>query len=383
VLLMALIRDTDDEGWSRMRGRDGISQAVIARRSQRSVARTKVLLRELRQRRVVEAEKEGNSSGIENAYRIRPQREWLPVSVVARKERQKVRTLRMRRREGGIVWLEIPGKGVAEIAGQPEVRLGAAGQRPAVTVTGADVSSLRIPEQAQVDFAPSVLFDPTPLLASRLLRGESAQTVPGLPATRVASSNRNQNAPGLPATQVPPGPGRRYEEQTLNMFRDGLLRVIWPANRRLMTAEERRLLARMAHEGGSAVEGAEFFCSKGFRAMACLHTAPPGEEKSSPKRSLRLDEGPTGLWDRVLRRIERSVNPHSFSTWFRPTREAGTLDRKIIVAVPSSMFVRRLASSYGEVIRAAAKDIGEPKAEFIFSSDEYELLEPPAEKRTA
>ena len=26
------------------------------------------------------------------------------------------------------------------------------------------------------------------------------------------------------------------------------------------------------------------------------------------------------LWDKILQHTERRVNPHSFATWFRPTR---------------------------------------------------------------
>ena len=39
-------------------------------------------------------------------------------------------------------------------------------------------------------------------------------------------------------------------------------------------------------------------------------------------------------WDRILQHMERRVNPHSFATWFRPTRQEVSENGKLVVRVP-------------------------------------------------
>ena len=39
-------------------------------------------------------------------------------------------------------------------------------------------------------------------------------------------------------------------------------------------------------------------------------------------------------WEKILQHMERRVNPHSFSTWFRPTRQEGAENGKLVVRVP-------------------------------------------------
>jgi len=57
-------------------------------------------------------------------------------------------------------------------------------------------------------------------------------------------------------------------------------------------------------------------------------------------------------WDRVLIKIERKVNAHSFNTWFRPTSQvAETIDR-LRVVVPSEMFAEWLKTNYSGLIHA-------------------------------
>ena len=46
------------------------------------------------------------------------------------------------------------------------------------------------------------------------------------------------------------------------------------------------------------------------------------------------------LWDKVLQHTERRVNPHSFATWFRPTRQERVEDTRLIVRVPTRSFLQ-------------------------------------------
>ena len=63
-------------------------------------------------------------------------------------------------------------------------------------------------------------------------------------------------------------------------------------------------------------------------------------------------------WDKILQHMERRVNPHSFSTWFRPTRQEGAENGKLMVRVPSRVFRKRLTETYGELLQAVLVEVG-------------------------
>jgi chromosomal replication initiator protein len=66
------------------------------------------------------------------------------------------------------------------------------------------------------------------------------------------------------------------------------------------------------------------------------------------------------LWDKVLQHTERRVNPHSFATWFRPTRQEGAADDRLVIRVPTRLFAKRLTETYGELLKAVLAEIGRP-----------------------
>jgi chromosomal replication initiator protein len=86
------------------------------------------------------------------------------------------------------------------------------------------------------------------------------------------------------------------------------------------------------------------------------------------------------LWDKVLQHTERRVNPHSFATWFRPTRQERAEDNRLIVRVPTRLFCKRLKETYGELVQAVLVEIGRPDLtiEFICAEPEPILNNPPA-----
>jgi chromosomal replication initiator protein len=80
-------------------------------------------------------------------------------------------------------------------------------------------------------------------------------------------------------------------------------------------------------------------------------------------------------WDRVLVKIERKVNAHSFNTWFRPTAQvAETLDL-LRVRVPSLMFAEWLETNYSGMIKDALHEIERPglAIEFLPKSGETKI----------
>ena len=62
-------------------------------------------------------------------------------------------------------------------------------------------------------------------------------------------------------------------------------------------------------------------------------------------------------WDRILHHVERRVNPHSFNTWFRPTRLEIVEEGRLQVRVPTRLFRKRLTETYGDVIQAVLVEL--------------------------
>ena len=71
-------------------------------------------------------------------------------------------------------------------------------------------------------------------------------------------------------------------------------------------------------------------------------------------------------WEKILQHMERRVNPHSFSTWFRPTRQEGSENGKLVVHVPSKLFRKRLTETYGQLLQAVLAEVGMPDTQLEF-----------------
>jgi chromosomal replication initiator protein len=78
------------------------------------------------------------------------------------------------------------------------------------------------------------------------------------------------------------------------------------------------------------------------------------------------------LWDKILQHTERRVNPHSFLTWFRPTRQERSDDGLLLVRVPTKLFCKRLTETYGELLKAVLVEIGKPELNLEFICAETE-----------
>jgi chromosomal replication initiator protein len=79
-------------------------------------------------------------------------------------------------------------------------------------------------------------------------------------------------------------------------------------------------------------------------------------------------------WEKILQHMERRVNPHSFATWFRPTRQEGTENGKLVVRVPSRIFRKRLTETYGELLQAVLAEVGMKDTHLEFLSSETDLV---------
>ncbi|HLW97455.1 MAG TPA: chromosomal replication initiator protein DnaA [Candidatus Acidoferrales bacterium] len=83
-------------------------------------------------------------------------------------------------------------------------------------------------------------------------------------------------------------------------------------------------------------------------------------------------------WDNILLHMERRVNPHSFTTWFRPTRQQGAENGKLTVRVPNRMFRKKLTETYGSLLEAVLTEVGLAEMRVEFLCDEPETPPAPA-----
>ena len=73
-------------------------------------------------------------------------------------------------------------------------------------------------------------------------------------------------------------------------------------------------------------------------------------------------------WETILQHVERRVNPHAFSSWFRPTEQEETPggEAKIRVRVPSAIHRKRLTETYKGVLEAALHELNVADAQIEF-----------------
>jgi chromosomal replication initiator protein len=81
-------------------------------------------------------------------------------------------------------------------------------------------------------------------------------------------------------------------------------------------------------------------------------------------------------WDKILQHMERRVNPHSFATWFRPTRLENEQEDRLVVRIPTRLFRKRLTETYGQFLQAVLAELGMPNLQIDFICTE--MAETPA-----
>jgi len=75
---------------------------------------------------------------------------------------------------------------------------------------------------------------------------------------------------------------------------------------------------------------------------------------------------PMNRWDKILQHMERRVNPHSFATWFRPTRLENEQEDRLVVRIPTRLFRKRLTETYGQFLQAVLAELGMPNLQIDF-----------------
>jgi hypothetical protein len=70
--------------------------------------------------------------------------------------------------------------------------------------------------------------------------------------------------------------------------------------------------------------------------------------------------GAEALWKEILGSAQQLINPHSFSTWFQPTRGESIEAGRLRVRVPTRLFSRRLSETYGACLRETLARVGRP-----------------------
>jgi chromosomal replication initiator protein len=90
-------------------------------------------------------------------------------------------------------------------------------------------------------------------------------------------------------------------------------------------------------------------------------------------------------WEKILHHMERRVNPHSFTTWFRPTRLEEIGEGRLLIRVPTRLFRKRLTETYGEILKAVLVEVGlqDTRLEFLCSEPEPPAAALPAAQAQA
>src|SRR6202453_5423551 len=83
-------------------------------------------------------------------------------------------------------------------------------------------------------------------------------------------------------------------------------------------------------------------------------------------------------WEKILQHMERRVNPHSFASWFKPTRQEGSENGKLVIRVPSRLFRKRLTETYGELLQAVLAEVGMKDTHLEFLCTENDPAPAPA-----
>jgi chromosomal replication initiator protein len=76
--------------------------------------------------------------------------------------------------------------------------------------------------------------------------------------------------------------------------------------------------------------------------------------------------------------MERRVNQHSFTTWFRPTRLESEEEGRLLVRVPTRLFKKRLTETYGQYFQAVLDELGMSSTRIEFLCSDQDVVDPAA-----
>jgi len=72
-------------------------------------------------------------------------------------------------------------------------------------------------------------------------------------------------------------------------------------------------------------------------------------------------------WEKILQHIAPRVNPHTYATWFQPTRLVEVRGERLTVHVPNRLFKKKLRENYGAILEGALAELqlGPRQIEFV------------------
>jgi len=79
---------------------------------------------------------------------------------------------------------------------------------------------------------------------------------------------------------------------------------------------------------------------------------------------------PATPWDHILLKMQNRVNPHSFDTWFRPTKQESVSDGTIVVRVPGPPFRKQLTEQFRMFLDAVMAELGMGDTQLEFVCDD-------------
>ena len=97
-----------------------------------------------------------------------------------------------------------------------------------------------------------------------------------------------------------------------------------------------------------------------------------------------LDKSHINAWEQCLEKIEDTIGPHSFETWFRTTNLSLTQDGNPCIEVPNQFFADFIEEHFTDIIKAALSEqgINTKKLSFSPTKKKWNILKPIAETVT-
>ncbi|NKB86943.1 MAG: chromosomal replication initiator protein DnaA [Acidobacteria bacterium] len=83
-------------------------------------------------------------------------------------------------------------------------------------------------------------------------------------------------------------------------------------------------------------------------------------------------------WDQLLEHLERTLDPQTFDTWFRPTSMLGTQSGVLLISVPNEVFRDWLTQKYAGLVREALELFPDSPADVRFIVEDQHTEMAPA-----
>src|SRR5690349_24788280 len=82
---------------------------------------------------------------------------------------------------------------------------------------------------------------------------------------------------------------------------------------------------------------------------------------------------PQSRWSILQKKLQQSLDPEEYATWFRPLRVRDEAEDRVVLLAPNSRFLHTLEESYRRTVDRAIAGLGGEGFEVLFSLEEDDL----------